>query len=206
LVPARADRRGADGRARPRHAPCYRPLRRFFDRLASACGANARRVAYLGDHEHADYTGPALDLARYPTGFVQFGQVAPGGSDWRAYVEQAAASGWPDGCNPRLDGGAWPVHTQRVEPREALAALRLHPEDGAQRIRVSRTSVTIHLGQGQGRTARALHTQVLHLMRLHQRDGLLPERAALDSYSARPGMDAVEATGHEYARRYLPAR
>jgi hypothetical protein len=157
------------------HAPCYRRLRRFFDRLAFACGANTRRVAYIGDHEHADYMGPALDLARYPTGFAQFGQVAPGGADWRAYIEQAAASGWPDGCEPRLDGGAWHVYTQRVELREALAALRSDPEDGTQPIRVAGASVTVRLGQG--RAALALHAQVLRLVRIHQRDGLLPARA-----------------------------
>lgn len=30
------------------------------------------RVAYIGDHEHANYAGPALDLARCPIGFAQF--------------------------------------------------------------------------------------------------------------------------------------
>jgi hypothetical protein len=134
--------------------------------------APTRVVSRTSATTNTPYIGSALDLARYPTGFAQFGQAAPGGSDWRAYIEHAAAYGWPDGCNPRLDGGAWHVHTQRVELCVALAALRPDPEAGLRCIRVADASVTIRLGQG--RSALALHAQVLRLVRLHQRDGLLP--------------------------------
>ena len=153
------------------HAIYYRRLRRFFDRLAFACGANTRRVAWLGDHERADFSGPALDISRYPAGLPEIGHSYPGAGDWDAYIAQAAATGWAEGCSPRLDGGTWYVRTQRPGLIAALEALRTDTGDG-QRVRVERDSIVVRLGSGAA--APALHARVLRLVRLHQRDALLP--------------------------------
>lgn len=150
----------------------YLRLRRFFDRLAFACGATTRRVAWRGDDERADFSGPTLDVSRYPTGLPEIGHSYPGAADWEAYIALAAATGWADGCGPRLDGGTWYVRTQRPELLTALEALRAGLDDSARRIRIERDSIVIRLGGGP--SAPALHARVLRLVRLHQRDGLLP--------------------------------
>ena len=149
------------------HAGCYRRLRRFFDRLAFACGANTRRVAWLGDDERADFSGPALDIARYPTGLPEIGHSQPGASGWDAYIAQAAATGWADGCGPCLDGGTWYVRTQKPELLAALDALRGGMGNSGQRIRIERDSIVVRLGSGP--CAPALHARVLRLV--HVWDG-----------------------------------
>ena len=164
------------------HAAQYRRMRRFYDRLAYASNSSARRYTWVGDDEHAEYWAPRLEISFHPTGLPGYWHVFPAHQDWTRYIESAAAAGWPEGVRPGLSAGTWYVTTRRSALLDALAALQDEAKAAGGSCSVDKAQAQIRLGHGA--PALDLHGHVLRLLRLHQRDGILPRR--------RPGQDDID--------------
>lgn len=109
--------------AHPRTADYHR-YRAFFESLAYASGIGARYAAFQSPRNYVEYYAPRLSVSWAPSDIPGIeGEISPLRDKlrWLAYLQTAAALGWPAGCTPALYAGTWIIHT---DSKDALDDIR----------------------------------------------------------------------------------
>jgi len=168
--------------------PCsqaFTELRAFFDTLSYACNSSARLYSFKNQFEQAQFWAPGLDLSWYPQGDLRrFGHVYPAHEQWEAYLEAAAAAGWPAELDPSLGNATWTIRTQNVDMRQCFAELKAKHGDGYvtlttridEETSLAYYEIDVSLWRNSVETALALHSDVVDALLGYHSDYVLPAR------------------------------
>ena len=161
----------------------YRTLRVAYDQLRFASNHSRRLVAYASDGEQAEMHRPGLEIDREPRGWGDHWlthRSTP--EEYRRYLEDAAAAGWPAELKPSVECG----FTVVTRDWRLVADLFTICEAGLEIVRPPRGEpwrVNIYKWSIDGGQA----LRILAAIRRRMRRALLPKRtAADDAWDAAP--------------------
>lgn len=181
------------------NATAYAKLRGFFDGLRYACNSRARFFSFNSLTENSEYWAPELKLAWSPSGpeFQEFRTICRADDNWDRYIVAVAASGWPTGAGPGIDGGSWLIKTKSEAFATELSLLRnstTRPEginvhfDFSAEQQCYRVGIHLH-----AEMTPAFNRKLLVLIRKHHKGYILPKR--------RPEQDILDAAALPLAEK-----